>query len=605
LELDSRRYLFVTNELENITIRNAEFGVVINADAFTNIEGLRTENVDYVASASTDAPNVLFRYPVVDGTPVRTEFNLAHVSIGRPATSPDPTTPGGVQTLLPAVVLASTGTGVAAVTIPYDGSVADPFEASVGASRYDPSVRSWRAAGAVDADNKTVRIVPQSSTDVYGVFYVKTVVTTCGVIDAPGVYRIGVIDARGQEDCLATVVDDIHLIGDGPGAGVYGTESYPVFISVDETNVSVSNLTVDGGLVGIWVRGYEPYANPVLENVRVMNTDRGIRLFRVAPTFVNVTVAGFEDVGVDAANAYGLDVDGLTIDGLVNGTPDGAATTGTGLWLGRFDGGTQELGSISGVEIRNTTLAVSIEEGETVAGRLPLTIVNGRDVISTSSSQSAAELTLEVSFDDPTTGEATTLTVSAPTGVVSIDRTATGSPADRPVHLGSISVTGLGPGIDGEATVEFPLAGADVDTTQVSVYRATTTGGWATAGGVVDGGVLRAILIAPGSSTATYAAFGASTSPTDPGDGPSPGPGTGPGACPAIGSGGQTGDLDGDGLCEDVDGDGRFSFVDVIDLVFIDPSKLAVDDVPGIDFNGDGRFTFVDVIDLVFRLQAK
>jgi hypothetical protein len=238
---------------------------------------------------------------------------------------------------------------------------------------------------------------------------------------------------------------------------------------------------------------------------------------------------------------------------------------------------------------------------------MPLTIENGRDVISVDSALSAAQLTVEVSFTDPRTDEPTALTVSAPTGVVSIDGTVTGSPPDRSVYLGSVSVTGLGPSADGEATVEFPLAGADVDATRVSVYRATAAGGWATAGGVVDGDVLRAVLIAPGSSSATYAAFGASTGPTgpsdpDPGDGTPPGPDPGAGACPAIGASGQTGDLDGDGLCEDVDGDGRFTFVDVIDLVFVDPGRLAVDDVPGIDFNGDGQFSFIDVVDLVFRL---
>jgi hypothetical protein len=63
-------------------------------------------------------------------------------------------------------------------------------------------------------------------------------------------------------------------------------------------------------------------------------------------------------------------------------------------------------------------------------------------------------------------------------------------------------------------------------------------------------------------------------------------------------------DPDGDGLFEDVNGDGTFDFIDVIDFVFLD--KAGINDDPGrraaADFDGDGSVGFPDVIELVFEL---
>jgi hypothetical protein len=67
-------------------------------------------------------------------------------------------------------------------------------------------------------------------------------------------------------------------------------------------------------------------------------------------------------------------------------------------------------------------------------------------------------------------------------------------------------------------------------------------------------------------------------------------------------------DTDGDGLVEDMDGDGRFRFVDVVEFVFAiqnaDYSRSARTSaqIAALDHSGDGRVSFVDVIDLVFEL---
>jgi PKD repeat protein len=67
-------------------------------------------------------------------------------------------------------------------------------------------------------------------------------------------------------------------------------------------------------------------------------------------------------------------------------------------------------------------------------------------------------------------------------------------------------------------------------------------------------------------------------------------------------------DVDGDGRLEDLNGNGRFEFVDVIELIFalqsgeLSSSRLTADQVAALDHSGDGRVSFPDVIDLLFQL---
>jgi PKD repeat protein len=81
-----------------------------------------------------------------------------------------------------------------------------------------------------------------------------------------------------------------------------------------------------------------------------------------------------------------------------------------------------------------------------------------------------------------------------------------------------------------------------------------------------------------------------------------------PNGLPASSTGDPPTDVDGDGTLEDMDGNGRFQFTDVIEFVFSqqrgDYASLTTAQSDALDLDGNGRVTFVDVIDLVFELQA-
>lgn len=73
---------------------------------------------------------------------------------------------------------------------------------------------------------------------------------------------------------------------------------------------------------------------------------------------------------------------------------------------------------------------------------------------------------------------------------------------------------------------------------------------------------------------------------------------------PLPGSGGTAPptDPDGDGLYEDVDGDGTAAFDDAISLAFVDFGTLSTEQQSALDFNGDGSATFADAIELAFQV---
>jgi YD repeat-containing protein len=75
---------------------------------------------------------------------------------------------------------------------------------------------------------------------------------------------------------------------------------------------------------------------------------------------------------------------------------------------------------------------------------------------------------------------------------------------------------------------------------------------------------------------------------------------------PGAAAEGPPTDVDGDGTFEDINGDGQFTFTDVISLVFADfdaiNANLSSSQIAAIDFDGDGQVDFRDVIDLVFQL---
>jgi hypothetical protein len=79
-----------------------------------------------------------------------------------------------------------------------------------------------------------------------------------------------------------------------------------------------------------------------------------------------------------------------------------------------------------------------------------------------------------------------------------------------------------------------------------------------------------------------------------------------PNGIPGGSSSNPPGDVDADGKLEDLDGNGQFNFVDVIELVFaledIDNANLTQAQIDALDIDDSGAVNFVDVIELVFKL---
>lgn len=70
---------------------------------------------------------------------------------------------------------------------------------------------------------------------------------------------------------------------------------------------------------------------------------------------------------------------------------------------------------------------------------------------------------------------------------------------------------------------------------------------------------------------------------------------------PGIEAEGEPRDPDGDGLYEDVDGDGEFSYSDAIELAFVDEEDITEAQIAGLDFDGDGDLDFDDALELAFQ----
>jgi PKD repeat protein len=212
-----------------------------------------------------------------------------------------------------------------------------------------------------------------------------------------------------------------------------------------------------------------------------------------------------------------------------------------------------------------------------------------RDLLAVPPDAGRPDLAVTATFDDPTTGESTTVRLSGASSVVSVDRTIPDGPGDRPRLLGAVSVTGSGSG--GDAIVAVPLP-ADVDPANASAYllspRSGSDGDWIAAGGSTVGGSLRVVVSAAAGTTETVAVFAAPSATVS--------------ACPTVGRA-RAADLDGDGTCEDVDGDGRFDFADVVALLFFDTDRLSTPaERAALDFDRDGRVGFGDVVTLLFRV---
>jgi PKD repeat protein len=71
---------------------------------------------------------------------------------------------------------------------------------------------------------------------------------------------------------------------------------------------------------------------------------------------------------------------------------------------------------------------------------------------------------------------------------------------------------------------------------------------------------------------------------------------------PGSGAVGPPTDANGDGVVEDVDGNGVEEFADVVALAFVDASRLTARQREMVDYDDDGDFDFADVLELAFGL---
>ena len=163
---------------------------------------------------------------------------------------------------------------------------------------------------------------------------------------------------------------------------------------------------------------------------------------------------------------------------------------------------------------------------------------------------------------------------------------------------------GIGPwneGVVPPTTGEARLAlrddsGGSAHTPAVTVYAGGGSGirttGWVPVpSGLGAGDATLQIRAAPNSTTRVSAATLAVADRTDlPPEG-----GRNPAVCPPT-------DPDGDGLYEDVDGDGEANYDDAVDLFGRFDDSSVQDDPARFDFNGNGRLDFDDIVELFERL---
>jgi hypothetical protein len=533
-------------------------------------------------------------------------------------------------------------------TFAYDARRVD--ESTVAA--YDLAAGSWsRLSGdgvAVDTANDTVRVQVAANTT-YGTFGdeaaspVSRTVDTCTRIDTPGVYRLdGNLTANASGPCLAVTTSDVVV--DGTGHAIVGNDSASGVEAVQDglSNVTVRNLSVIGlaDETGIEL---DVTTDATVRDVRVRNVSRPVSLIASTDaTLADATLAGSGQVvldrstrvrvrnvtatgnGVTLRRSTDADVDGLSARG--------GPTAGTGLDVGASDGPTVRNVSVTDAVVgigadgvRDLTLADArvvrpLLDGVLLAPDLvaSATVESGtvRNLTIVAPSPGVRHLRVDGSNDvtvrNLTTPNATVTRVAG-TNVSLVDLGAT-PPAPQAVTAGRVNVTAAGP--DATAAISVAYDPSAVNESTVAAYRVDPTNGtWTRFGpnatttttATVDRGNDTVALanVTPG----TYGGFAAAGNDTN---GSLPlGERLFPNGVPGSSTGLPPIDDDGDGLLEDVTGDGRFSFEDVIEFVFsIQRNPAAYDSLSAaqtdaLDHSDDGRVSFTDVIDLVFELQNR
>jgi hypothetical protein len=459
---------------------------------------------------------------------------------------------------------------------------------------------------------------------VYGVFADPLTVDGCTVVNASGVYTLtgDVSTTLGPGDtCLAVNASGVTVDGAGRTLAANGSGTGVGVVRRGLTNVTVHNLTV-------------------------RNVSKAVDLSRASAVRVTgVTASDVTVTGVDARTATDVTVLNTAVDGtgsegvqllrsdevlLRNVTVDGGFFNGVG--LARTTNAT-----LRAVGVRNATTGLYLF-GVTGVDARGIDLGGTRDPIRVATAGTPQTATVEsgVVSDVVVTGQPATyvkrldatnelrvLNLTTPDGSfaavngtnVSLEPSLTRGTTLADPNL-TVSATVARATVSGESdgrlavTVPYPTSLNDSD---VGLYRFNASAGNFTANAAVGG---RPVTVNGAADTlsarltpGTYAVFAVNRTSDGPNGSLPLGERLFPTGVPASSTGDPPTDVDGDGKLEDVDGNGRFGFTDVIEFVFSqqngDYASLTTEQTAALDFDGNGRVTFVDVIDLVFELQGQ
>jgi hypothetical protein len=537
------------------------------------------------------------------------------------------------------VNLTETGANATAtVVVSYDDVGID--ESTVELYRADPGNDTWRAVPdanvTLDTANDVVVTTASGEFGTYGVFAQSLTIGGCTRIESAGTYSLtGDLAANATGPCVSVNASDVTI--DGNGHTLTGNFSGTGIATVRSglSNVTVRNITVRRYSQGL---DLTESVDATVANATITQTgiDPGVTLVRATrPTVTNVTVEPFSDgleldgsddarvrdVAVRATSAGGVAVSAVgagnaTLSSLTAVGPyvtglDVTDSRNTSVRSSTLDDATTGLDasgvrnvSVVGLSVRNATTAVTIvpTTGGGVAvresGTVDVTVARPRVG---PFGGAPAYLRLDGANDVLATLQTPNATARVSGANVSVRPVGQTPPAPTTVTAGRVNLSRSGATASATLTVAY---GASVNDSTVSLYRVDpVNGSWTAldnATATVDPPTNTVTTTVTG-EMGTYGVFG--------GNGSLPlGERLFPNGLPASSTGDPPTDVDGDGVLEDMDGDGRFGFTDVIEFVFSQQrgnyAGLSQQQVDALDLDGNGRITFVDVIDLVFELQG-
>jgi hypothetical protein len=621
------------NGLETATFESGTVGTVTVERVRTGASGTPPR---YLVADGSNTVTSTLSTPDGSVTVVAANASLRPVGASPPA-------PGTAQFDLGRVNVTPEGAGATGIVgIGYDPGSVEP--GSVSLYRLDAGNGSWTQvpAGNVTVDPTAERVTTTVTGPygVYGAFGTARTVSACTTLNESGTYRLsGNLSApvAGGETCIAVNASDVTV--DGQGYAMTGNGS-GVGIGVVRSglsNVTVRNVTVDDYFDGVYLR--ETPGGRVLDTtVTVESLGRPVDLVRSDDAVVRtVTVHTFGD-GVSVSGAAGPTVrdvrviatggGGTAVAAIGTGNATLANVTAIGPYFGGIAAAESRDLRVTDSTVRNATTGLDAAGARNLSGsgltvRNTTTALEFRDatrgsvgtVVETATLSAVSVAGLEPdSFGTPPASLRVDGTSDVSVGLETPDASATvagsnlsvrpiGStpPAPRTVTAGRVRLDPAGP--DATATVSIGYPAGTNDST-VDLYRVDGAR-WSSlpAGSVTVDAATRTVGANVSGSLGTYGAFAGNVSATVP-----LGERLFPNGIPGGSGDAPPTDPDGDGILEDLDGNGAFEFVDVIEFVFAlskaDYSATALTDeqLAAVDFDGNGRVDFVDVIDLVFQV---